>query len=394
LKLVVNKFSNSLQKLESFCESEGFKGYDPFDGLNSSLFRSTPWISDSRIFKLVWIQFFKRSPLNFRPYVGIKKEYNAKAMGLFLSGYCKLYNVEPRKETMEKIDFFTEKILQSESEGYSGACWGYNFDWQARAFFQPKKTPTVVASVFVASALLDAYEITGKQNLLSAARSTCNFISADLNRTLDNTGNFAFSYSPLDKSVVFNASLLGSRLLARMYSITKETSLASDAKRSVEYCCAYQQTDGSWAYGVLPFHQWIDSFHTGYNLECISDYMKYSGDNLYTENLDKGYKYYINTFFTEDGVPKYYSNSTYPIDVHSAAQLVITIDKLGKFREQKELLEKVLEWTITNMQSPAGFFYYQKNRLFSSKIPYMRWAQAWMFYALTTYHKTLTSEQN
>ena len=39
------------------------------------------------------------------------------------------------------------------------------------------------------------------------------------------------------------------------------------------------------------------------------------------------------------------------------------------------------------MQSGKGYFYYQVNRYFSSKIPYMRWAQAWMFYAFSMYLK-------
>ena len=110
--------------------------------------------------------------------------------------------------------------------------------------------------------------------------------------------------------------------------------------------------DGSWSYGTLPFHQWVDNFHTGYNLECIADYMKCANDNnTYKSHLDKGYSYYISTFFTEKGIPKYYNNSVYPIDIHSSAQLVITLAKLNKFCEQKELVNKVLTWTIENMQS-------------------------------------------
>ena len=80
-------------------------------------------------------------------------------MGLFLSGYCQLYLADPKKEYLEKIDFFIAEIRKSVSIGYSGVCWGYNFDWQARAFYQPKFTPTVVASVFISSALLDASAI-------------------------------------------------------------------------------------------------------------------------------------------------------------------------------------------------------------------------------------------
>ena len=389
------EFTESLNRLRTYCESENFKGYDPYDGLNSRFFQAIPLLPESRNIRLAWIQFFKRSPLNLRPWVGIKKDYNPKAMGLFLSAYCQLYEAEPKQEYLDRINFFIEKINSAVSKEYSGACWGYNFDWQARAFFQPKNTPTVVVSVFIANALLDAYEITKDDQLLKTARSTCDFILKDLNRIHDDKNNFAFSYSPLDKAVVFNASLLGSRLLSRVYSITNENELVETAKKSVDYCCSYQRKDGSWGYGTLPFHQWVDNFHTGYNLECISDYIKFSGDNVvYIDNLDRGFKYYINTFFTEEGIPKYYNDSIYPIDIHAPAQMVITLAKLGRFREHKEQLDKVISWTIKNMQSEKGFFYYQVNKYFSSKIPYMRWAQAWMFYALSTYTKFENSEQN
>ncbi|MEP7254694.1 MAG: hypothetical protein ABI666_02905 [Ferruginibacter sp.] len=388
------EFIEPLNRLRKYCEAENFKGYDPYDGLNSRLFQAIPVLSKNRIGRLAWIQFFKRSPLNLRSLTGVKKEYNPKAMGLFLSSYCRLYKAEAKKEYLDKIDFFIEEINSSVSKGYSGACWGYNFDWQARAFFQPKGTPTVVASVFIANALLDTYEILKHDSLLKTARSTCDFILKDLNRTYDDKNNFSFSYSPLDKSVVFNASLLGSRLLSRVYSFTNEKELAEAAKKSVAYCCDHQRADGSWGYGTLPFHQWVDNFHTGYNLECISDYMKFSGDHVYLNNVNQGFGYYINTFFTKEGIPKYYNNSIYPIDVHAPAQMVITLAKLGKFYEHKEIMDKVLNWTIKNMQSEKGFFYYQVNKYFSSKIPYMRWAQAWMFYALSTYLKPQSDEQN
>lgn len=381
----------SFDKLFRYCNTEEFKGYDPYDGLNSKIFQAIPLLSGNRLARLAWIQAFKRFPINLRPLLGVKKEYNPKALGLFLSSYCSLYKLEPKQEYLEKIKFLSKQLLQLKSEGWSGACWGYNFDWQARAFFQPKHTPTVVATTFIGSALLDAYEVCADQRLLDNARSACDFILKDLNRTHDNSGNFAFSYSPLDKSVVFNASLLGSRLLARVYSFTNEEELIKAARQSVAFCCSYQHENGSWAYGTYHFHQWIDNFHTGYNLECISDYMRFSGDFAFEAQVEKGFKYYIETFFTEEGIPKYYSNSTYPVDVHAPAQMVITIAKLGKFTEQKALLDKVLHWTIEHMQSDKGYFYYQINKYFSSKIPYMRWAQAWMFYALSTY---LVYDQN
>jgi rhamnogalacturonyl hydrolase YesR len=379
------KIEQSFIKLKNYFTSESFKGYDPYDGLNSTLFKAIPFISKNRLARLAWIQLFKRSPLNLRVIAGVKKDYNPKALGLFLSGYCNLYKQVQEQEYLDKINFFLRQLSSLVNKLYSGACWGYNFDWQAKAFFQPKNTPTVVATSFIACALLDAYEITGEDQLLKMARSACDFILKDLNRTYDVKGNFAFSYSPLDKTVVFNASLLGSRLLARVYSFTHEKELLDPAKRSVVFCCDYQKNNGSWSYGTLDFHQWIDNFHTGYNLECIADYMKFSGDHSFETHLTKGFEYYIKTFFTDEGIPKYYSNSVYPIDIHSPAQMIITLSKLGKFHNYRTLVDRVVFWTIDNMQSEKGYFYYQKNKYFTSKIPYLRWSQAWMFYALSEY---------
>jgi hypothetical protein len=382
---MISRVEESFSRLSSWCEQESYRGYDPYDGLNSRLFRSLPLIHGNRFAKLIWIQLFKRSPLNLRPLTGVDKEYNPKALGLFLSGYCILSNLKNNNSEPELIKFFSDKLLEIKNREWSGSCWGYNFDWQARAFFQPKNSPTVVATSFIGCALLDAYDITGEEKLLSNARKACNFILKDLNRTYDREGNFAFSYSPLDRSVVFNASLLGSRLLARVYHYTGEDELLAAAKSSVRYCCNNQDEDGSWSYGLQSFHGWKDSFHTGYNLECISDYTRYSGDETFRSNLEKGLEYYTDNYFTPEGISKYYNNSLYPVDIHCPAQLVITLAKTGKFNEKKELIDRVLGWTINNMQSPRGYFYYQVNRYFSSRIPYMRWGQAWMFYAFATY---------
>lgn len=378
--------SSIFGSLKHFVEGEGYKGWDPFDGLNSAFFQKTPF-RRSRVFRLMWIQFFKISPVNFRRLFQVPKQFNAKGLGLFLTGYCNKYIQTNNSEDLKTIRFLVSKILELKSSGYSGSCWGYNFDWQARAFFQPKGTPTIVATSFVANALLDAYDILKDDNLLKEARSSCGFILNDLNRTYSENGNFCFSYSPLDKTQVFNASVLGSRLLARVYSYTKEKELIQTAKLSIDFCLPFQQENGAWPYGTLPYHQWVDNFHTGYMIECISEYQKYAGGDQYDEVISKSLDYYLKTFFEESGIPKYYNNKRYPIDIHAPAQLLVTLFRLGKLNENKELVDKVLNWVHENMWDKRGFYYYQKRKLWTSKIPYMRWAQAWMFYALSYYSR-------
>ncbi|MBS1621866.1 MAG: delta-aminolevulinic acid dehydratase [Bacteroidetes bacterium] len=380
-------FRTAFNKLRTYCEKENFKGWDPYDGLNSKLFQALPFLPKNKLPRLAWIQFFKRSFINFRRLAIVKKGINPKGVALFVSAYCTLLkadNIE-KDELKIKITELSDLLLQLQSTGYSGACWGYNFDWQSKAFFLPKYTPTIVASTYSANALLDAYEATGNTQYLDTALSTKKFIVNDLNRTTLANGNFAFSYSPLDHTSVFNASLLGAKLLSRIYSYTKEEELTMQAKKAVEYCVSFQNSDGSWYYSTLPFHQWIDNFHTGFNLECIYEYGKYTGDKSFLDSFHKGMEYYLATFFDEKGRSKYYSDNIFPVDVHAPAQLIVTLCKVNLFEKDRSLADRVLNWTIQNMQSSKGYFYYQKRKLYTNRVAYMRWTQAWMFYGLAIY---------
>jgi hypothetical protein len=39
-------------------------------------------------------------------------------------------------------------------------------------------------------------------------------------------------------------------------------------------------------------------------------------------------------------------------------------------------------WAIDNLRSADGYFHYQRRRFYKVRIPYMRWSEAWMGYAL------------
>jgi rhamnogalacturonyl hydrolase YesR len=385
---LLEKARQAFDQLKAYCEQQDLVGWDPYDGLNSNILQGIPVLRNSSYFRLMWIQGFKRSPVNLRKIFRIEKGMNPKGTGLFLSGYCNLYRMDPSEAVLVKIRKLADQLVDLQSPGYSGACWGYNFDWQARAFFQPKYTPTVVATSFIGHALLDAWEILKDDALLTTIRSSASFILNDLNRTYDTEGDFCFSYSPMDNTTVFNASLLGSKILGRIYSCTKQEELLEPARKSVNYCIKWQKEDGSWYYSRLPYHNWIDSFHTGYNLEALAGYMQYTGDTVFKSNLDKGLDYYLTNFFTPDGIPKYYNNSVYPVDIHTVSQLILTLSKSGLLKQHLGLVDKVLEWTFSNMQDQKGYFYYQKKKFYTIKIPYMRWTQAWMFYALSEYLKS------
>jgi rhamnogalacturonyl hydrolase YesR len=314
----------------------------------------------------------------------IKEDYNPKGLGLCLSVVARLYK-HTGEEKYKKLAYrLIDLLFKRQSRGYSGMCWGYNFDWQSKAFFLPKYTPTVVATSFIASALLDAYEIFKEKQFLKIAQSSCDFVCRDLNRTFEGE-NFCFSYSPLDQTTIHNANILGAHLLARTASFTGEDELKKTAFNSIKFVIDHQNPDGSWYYGTKPYHKWIDNFHTGFVLECLFDYINFTSKFELRSNLRKGLRFYQENFFLADGTPKYYHDRIYPIDIHSCAQSIITLVRLGSAGKQnRELVDRLALWTLTNMQDLQGYFYFQKKRFFTNKIAYIRWSQAWMLKALVT----------
>lgn len=389
---------DSFQRLKTYCEKEQYKGWDPYDGLNSKVFQKLPFFKNSALCRLAVIQSFKRCPVNLRRIAMVPKEHNAKGVGLFLQGYCNLLHavqenpalateIGSEEELVAKIREVADLLLSLQSKGdYHGACWGYNFDWQARRLFLfPKYTPTVVATNFCSTALMEAYEATGEKRYLDVALTSAEFVKEDLHRYQCEDG-FLFSYSKLPgNDTVYNASLLGSRLLSYCYKYTGNEEYRELAEASVKACCKGQREDGAWVYGLLPVQSWVDSFHTGYNLDGLIAYEEQTGDTKYHVYIEKGFEYYIKNFFEADGTPKYYDNQMYPIDIHCPGQLFVTLARLHKFDEYRELAENVMAWTIKNMQDKRGYFYYQLKQGISSKISYMRWSNAFMFAAMSYY---------
>ena len=393
--------TNSFVKLKSYCEKEQFKGWDPYDGLNSKVFNAIPLLNKSSFIRMVVIQGFKKMPINLRKIALVPKKHNAKGLGLLLSGYCNLHeSVKARPELSKEygslpeiekqINELAELLISMQSKGYSGACWGYTFDWQSKAFFLPIHTPTVVATSFVVEALLSAYEITRNECYLNTALSSADFILKDLNR-IEKPNGFMFSYSPLDNRAVYNATLLGTKTLALIYKYTGNEEYMKAARASAQAVCDEQNADGSFPHSDQVRNQWRDNFHTGFKLESLAIYQQCCKDESFSENIERGFNYWIENYFVpETGLAKYYDNSTEndTVDLHCVAQAIPTIYKLNKFnKERTALMNKCLEWAISNMQSPKGYFYFQKRGKSINKICYMRWPNAWMFYGMSYFIK-------
>jgi len=370
-------FQAAYDELFSWCREHDFAGHDPFDALNSRVFQSTP-LSQSRNARFIWTQLVKRSPADLRALAQVPPERNAKGIALFALAQVANYRRVKTEESEKQVRSFLAGLLSMKIEGYSGACWGYNFDWQSRNFFAPRDTPTIVPTAFAARALIEASrDLQDFQDLQDVLRSVCEFILKDLPRSVNNDTELCFSYAPNSNTRIFNASLLAAEVLAGV-------GLFDPVERATRYVVNNQRPDGSWSYGTDPKQSWIDNFHTAYllfSLKRIIDVAPFGSQ--FKPALERGYEYWKNNFFLAEGWPKYYHDDPYPADAHAAASAIVTFLECAELdNDAPRLARDVATWTIQNLRDKRGFFYYQRRRFYTVRKPYMRWTQAWMLYAL------------
>jgi hypothetical protein len=370
------------QKLLAYCQANDWAGYDPYDALNSKLLPALPFL-DSKWPRILLTQALKRSPINIRRLALVPKTQNPKALALFLRAILKLPTLDCADRD-RLLGTMVERLVALRSPDVPYWCWGYSFAWQTRTIIVPRGAPNLVCTTFVADALLDLYERRQDRRFLEMAASAADYIFNELYWTDGALAGFSYPLRSL-KSQTHNATFLAAALLCRVYKHTGEKRLLGPALTAA--CCSAgkQHADGSWNYGESPGQQWIDNFHTGYNLDALQSISRNLETTEFNPIIQRGFEFYRTHFFRGDGAPRYFHDRTYPIDIHCVAQSIIT---LVSFREldtdNLPLAQSVLEWAMRHMWDSLGFFYYRVLRSCTIRTSYMRWSQAWMLLALAT----------
>jgi hypothetical protein len=387
----------AFDELAAWCRARDYAGHDPFDALNSRAFQATP-LRRSRLARLAWTQAFKRSPVNLRPLARVPAARNAKGTALFaLAWLARARATGGARHTLAHREARTllDDLAAARIETAHGAAWGYDFDWQGRAFFAPRGTPTVVPTAFAARALVEASQFFGDDGYLGLAREACEFIRRDLNRADESADEFCFSYTPLDATRVFNASLLAAEALAAVGAHTREEGLTREAARAARYVVRRQRRDGSWAYGAESFQSWADNFHTAFVLTSLARVAGACDDCRaeFAPALRRGFDFWRANFFRADGFPKFLPDRAHPADAHSAGAALVALAELEDLSpDAPPLAKRIAHWSLENLRDPRGFFYYQRRRTHTVRTPYMRWSQGWMMYGLARLLETMNDE--
>jgi rhamnogalacturonyl hydrolase YesR len=378
MKDIKRTLNKSIQKVEKWVEDHDYKGYEPFDGLLSYL---RPLTFGSLFLDRILMQLVRQSPINLRPMLGVKPQDSTIGRGYMASGYLIMYKITNEEIYKEKAGLCLEWLMKNRSPGYKNFCWGKHFDYASRGGRYQKLEPITIWTSLIGQAFLDGYEVIGKREYLDVATSICDWIM-ELPRNKTDSGS-SLGYTTKGISSIHNSNMHGAAMLARTAAYMENTAYFTVAKEAMEFSCVRQLSNGAWYYGEAPNNHWIDNFHTGYNLDGLKLFIEYSSDKEFEDNLKRGISFYKDTFFEENGRPKYYHNRTYPVDIQCASQSIETLANFSDYDESSlPLALKVAKWTIDNMQDERGYFYYRQYPLMKAKAPMIHWAQGTMYKAL------------
>ena len=372
------KLEGSITRAATWIEDHDYKGYDPGDGLNSFL---RPLAFGNPFAERVLLQLVWKLPFNIRPLIGIKPMDSTKARGYMAWGYLLRYKTTHEASAKAKAIACLDWLVANRAPGHVGYSWGNHFDFVTRSVCNPAGSPIIVWTSLIGQAFLEAYEQSSDERFLNVARGICSWI-LNLPREQTPTGA-CLSYVPFRQISIHNSNMLGAAMLAGTWKHTGEPELLQVARSAMLYSCSRQREDGSWWYGEDPKHHWIDSFHTGYNLDSLKRYIDSTGGDEFRTLFQKGLRYFKEVFFELDGTPRYYHDRTYPIDIQCAAQAIDTLAYCSEDDPASlDLSMRVADWTIENMQDRRGYFYFRRYPMITAKTPYIHWGQATMFKAL------------
>jgi hypothetical protein len=374
------KYLNSASAVQSWVESHDYKGYEPFDGLSSPLRVLT---FGNLLAERILQQAVRQSPWNFRPLIGIKPLDSTKGRGLMTLGYLMLHRATGVADYWDKATACLRWLDVHKSAKFEKHSWANYFPFSSRGGSYSKDDSIIVWTSLIAQAYMEAFEQSRDSWFLDIALSACDWIMA-LPREKTDRGD-CISYFAHEQESIHNASMLGAAALARAARLTGRQDYADVARSAMRYSCLSMLPDGSWWYAEGDQFHWIDNFHTGYNLDSLKCYIENTGDMEFAGELRRGHEFYKKNFFEESGRPKYYHSRVYPIDIQCAAQAIDTLSYFApEDPESLQLAMKVADWTIRNMQSRRGFFYFRQYPMgITGRTPMLHWGQATMFKGLS-----------
>lgn len=379
---IIPTAQQAFEQLHHYLQHNDYKGWEFDDMLSSKLLNALTF--GNLYLKRCVVQLGKLSPVNLRPLLSVPKQESGKARGFFAKGYLAMFQATGDEQWLDCAKQQLEWLARNTIDSHEGIAWGNDFDFASRGGFFPKGLPTVVWTGLISESLVLAYDITKDEAYLKLLEGCCAFVENGLERITTQAQGFCFAYAPTLLNHIHNSNLFGASILLRGHAYLGEPRYRDLAAESVNWTLAHELPQHGFYYGAEDKYRWIDNFHSAYVLDALHLVRQTTGDSLVSQQrFDDCYHYWRDTFFLEDGTPRYFDNATYPLDIQCAAQAIETFSKLaGHQQGALEMAQKVCGWTLQHMHKPNGAFRYRIEKHYTIELENIHWGQSTMLAAL------------
>lgn len=320
-----------------------WRSHDPFDLLLS------PYLGGLR----------QRAPFAARVFVQIGRRSGGRTR--------RLLRVPPHEEPKALADYLRAAVLLS-SQGRAWASpwvdrlagrlraigdtpgWGLAFPYVSRFVNAPAGTPNAYTTTSVVEALLDAALFSDDPKAPERAHTGLRFVVEELG-VITHSGRRWLRYWPDNDARIVNVQALAAGLLARVDSQHGDSRLGALADDLVETVLAAQRPDGSWLYSDDPRGSFIDGFHTGFNLQGLTEYTGWRSDGTraapVADAVRLGLRYFHERLMTPEGLPRGFSDGRVSLDTQNVAQCIQTHVLCA--RDARDLTAAFRLWSATEV---------------------------------------------
>jgi hypothetical protein len=312
------------------------------------------------------------------------------------------YVAEGGGDSLRKARRHLEWLLENSTKTASDIGWGFPYSWKNEGVILAPGMPIGHTTMTCGNAFLQYYHKTQDSWAIDPLLRSCVFLQNGLNKTEHSEQKVSVSYTPVDHSQVINVSADVGSLLMRTGSQFAKRDFLEFGGKLIRWVIKEQNADGSWyynSYGSIGKESMIDHRHSAMVLSALSEVMPLCDTELAEPvgaALEKGLEYYLSNLFTGDGLPKFFHNRTYPLEIYNFAQGIITlldithvpVLNVSLLQKTDEMLRKLVSNTLSLMQKRDGSFLYMRERYWKTDLESLRWANALTTFALSRYLKS------
>ncbi len=213
-----------------------------------------------------------------------------------------LYQKEPKEIYLQYAKKHIDWLLTHYSQGYSGYCWGLNFDWvySAEGTYD-SNIPFSTHTPYPLEAMVAYYRITKDSNLIEPIKSVFLFVEYEIQIMIESHNKLILSYGVEKDRIVSNSNSYLMYVYALLMEFLPEERAYIEGKiyRIYNFLCSVQQGDGSWRYSPYEEDTFIDCFHSAFILKNLIKTNKLLALEGVENVLDRGYGYLLDNFFDE-----------------------------------------------------------------------------------------------